>query len=114
MKHCLTLDLKNNPEKIAEYEKWHSPDHIWPEIPKGIREIGIINMEIFRWKNRLFMIVETNNDFDWEEQMKKLSKLPRQQEWEILMNAYQQRLTSNKADGKWQNMDQIFQLTKCK
>ncbi len=112
MRSCLTLDLKNNPELIEEYKKWHSPDHIWKEIPQGIKEIGINEMEIFIWQNRLFMIVDTDDDFNWEVQMDKLSKLPLQNEWELFMDKYQQRL--DKGDVKWQKMERIFKLTECK
>jgi len=114
MKHCLTLDLKNDPQKIAEYENWHSSENIWPEIKNGIKEVGIRQMEIYRWENRLFMLVETDDDFDWDKQMQLLSTLPRQQEWELFMDAYQQRLTTNESDGKWQRTHKIFQLTPCK
>lgn len=114
MKHCLTLDLKNDQKKIAEYEKWHSPEYIWPEITEGISLVGIREMEIFRWENRLFMVVETDDGFDWDKQMQHLSTLPRQQEWELFMDAYQQRLTTNPNDGKWQPAHKIFQLTKSK
>ncbi len=112
MKHCLTLDLQNDPAKIAEYEKWHSPGKIWKEIPEGIRQVGIRQMEIYRWQNRLFMLVETDDDFDWDLQMKKLSTLPKQEEWEIMMDAYQKRLTDNLSE-KWQPMKNIFNLTGC-
>jgi len=114
MKHCLTLDLKDNPELIEEYKQWHTPDKIWKEIPKGIKEVGIKEMEIFIWQNRMFMIVETDENFDWNTQMENLSKLPRQDEWELFMDKYQQRLDPDNYDVKWQKMDSIFKLTDCK
>ena len=58
------LHFKNNVMK--RYCYWHSPEHIWPEIPEGIRAVGILNMEIYRLGTRLFMIVETPDDFDWD------------------------------------------------
>ena len=61
---CQTLDLKDNEQLIREYCHWHSPEHIWPEIPAGIRTVGILNMEIYRLGNRLFMIVDTPDVFD--------------------------------------------------
>lgn len=111
MRHCLTLDLKPDPDLIAKYEAWHSPEQIKPEIPMGIRQVGIHELIIYRWENRLFMLVETDDDFDWDTQMKKLSALPGQQEWEVLMDAYQQRLTEGPE--KWMPMHPIFKLTDC-
>ena len=65
-RYCRTMDLKDNPELIAEYVKRHSPSEAWPEIRQGIREVGILEMEIYILDNRLFMIVETPLDFKWE------------------------------------------------
>ena len=56
-RYCQTLDLKEDEQLIKEYCYWHSPEHIWPEIPEGIRAVGILNMEIYRLGTRLFMIV---------------------------------------------------------
>jgi len=111
MKHCLTLNLKSDSKLITEYEIWHSPENIPKEIIEGIYSIGIKEMEIFRWENRLFMIIETENDFDWDTQMKRLSEIPGQKEWEIQMDLYQERI-SNKE--KWVKMQNIFKLTNCK
>ena len=36
-RYCQTLDLKEDEQLIKEYCYWHSPEHIWPEIPEGIR-----------------------------------------------------------------------------
>jgi len=57
-RYCLTLDLKDDPILIAEYEAWHQK--IWPEIIDSIRNSGIENMQIYRFANRLFMIMEVN------------------------------------------------------
>lgn len=65
-RYCQTMDLKDNPELIAEYVKRHSEAEAWPEIRAGIREVGILEMEIYILGTRLFMIVETPLDFDWE------------------------------------------------
>lgn len=40
-RYCRTMDLRNNPELIAEYKLRHSKENIWPEILEGIRSVGI-------------------------------------------------------------------------
>mgnify|MGYP000129040439 CR=1 FL=1 len=65
-RYCQTLDLRDSPELIAEYRKRHSQAEVWPEILAGIREVGILEMEIYILGTRLFMIVETPADFDWD------------------------------------------------
>ena len=80
-RYCQTLDLKEDEQLIKEYCYWHSPEHIWPEIPEGIRAVGILNMEIYRLGTRLFMIVETPDDFDWDAAFARLATMDKQAEW---------------------------------
>ena len=107
---CQTLDLKDNPELIAEYRRRHSHGEAWSEIMEGIREVGILEMEIYLVETRLFMIVETPVDFDWDSAMERLAKLPRQQEWEDYMSEFQQAPPGASSDEKWRMMDRIFHL----
>ena len=107
---CQTLDLKDNPEMIAEYRRRHSEGEAWSEIIEGIRQVGILEMEIYLVDTRLFMIVETPLDFDWDSAMARLATLPRQQEWEDYMSIFQDCNAGDTAEDKWQMMDRIFHL----
>lgn len=107
---CQTLDLKNEPELIAAYKKLHEEGHVWREILSGIKEVGILEMEIYLLGNRLFMIVETPENFNWDESMAKLAKLPKQEEWEVLTGKYQKTKDGATSSEKWQLMERIFHL----
>ncbi len=109
-RYCQTLDLRDNPELIAAYRRAHSPQEFWPEILSGIREVGILEMEIYLLGTRLFMIVETAEDFDWETAMARLATLPRQAEWEDFVGQFQQVLQGAKSSEKWRLMERIFKL----
>lgn len=109
-RYCQTLDLRDNPELIAEYRRRHSQEHIWKEVPEGIREVGILEMEIYLLGTRLFMIVETPLDFDWDTAMARLGTLPRQAEWEDYMVEFQLVKAGMSSAEKWQMMDRIFHL----
>ena len=109
-RYCQTLDLRDNPELIAEYRRRHSKEHIWKEVMDGIRQVGILDMEIYLLGTRLFMIVETPVDFEWETSMKKLSTLPRQEEWEDYMAEFQLVKAGMSSAEKWQLMERIFHL----
>lgn len=111
-RYCQTLDLRSNPELIAEYRRLHSADGIWPEIMAGIRAVGILEMEIYLLGTRLFMIVEAPADFDWDSAMQRLATLPRQAEWEALTAKYQQASAGAASNEKWQLMERIFYLYK--
>ena len=109
-RYCQTLDLKDNPELIAEYRKRHSEGEAWSEIIEGIREVGILEMEIYIIGTRLFMIVETPLDFDWPTAMERLATLPRQQEWEDYMSEFQVAPPGASSDEKWVLMERMFHL----
>ena len=111
-RYCQTLDLKDDPALIEEYIKRHSEANHWPEINEGIRSVGILEMEIYQIGTRLFMIVETPLDFDWDSAFEKLAGLPRQAEWEEYMAIFQQTDPGATSSEKWQLMDRIFHLYK--
>lgn len=105
---CQTLELYNEPELIAAYVEEHS--HVWSEIKEGIREVGILDMQIYIHENRLFMIVDTVDDFDWMKDNERLATLPRQAEWEAYMSRFQRALPGQASHEKWKMMQQIFKL----
>ena len=109
-RYCRTMNLKDNPELIAEYRKRHSEEYSWKEIREGIKQVGILEMEIYILGNRLFMIVETPLDFDWDSAMARLATLPRQQEWEDYMSIFQDCEQGATATEKWQMMERMFYL----
>ena len=109
-RYCQTLDLRDNPELIAEYRRRHSKEYIWKEVMDGIRQVGILEMEIYLLGTRLFMIVETPLEFEWETAMAQLSTLPRQEEWEDYMAEFQLVKAGMSSAEKWQLMDRIFHL----
>lgn len=107
---CLALDLKNDPLLIAEYEAFH--EKIWPEIEASIKNAGIVNMEIYRVENRLFMIMETTTDFSFEKKSLLDATNSFVQQWEELMWKFQQPLSPAKEGEKWILMQKIFELNK--
>ena len=108
----LTLDLKDDPDLIREYRRYHSPEFHWKEIAKGIREVGILDMQIYLVGTRMFMIAETPEGFDWDTQMALLTTLDRQEEWDTLMSEFQQSLPGSKPGEKWKMMESVFDLNR--
>ena len=107
-RYCLALDLKSDPQLIAEYEKHHRK--VWPAILQSIKEAGIENLEIYRVENRLFMILEANEHFSFEKKKAMDDANETVQQWEELMWTYQQALPTAKPGQKWILMEKIFQL----
>lgn len=107
-KFCLALDLIDDPQSIAEYERYHQ--NVWPQIKQSILDSGITSMEIYRIQNRLMMIIEVNDHFSFEAKDEMDKNNPKVQEWEELMSKFQQPLPNSKPGEKWQLMDKIFSL----
>ena len=104
------LEISDDPELIAQYRKWHSQEYNWKEVRDGIREVGILEMEIYLLGSRLVMIIDAPVDFRWSEAMKRLATLPRQAEWEALVSKFQGCRPDARSDEKWQPMERIFRL----
>lgn len=107
-RYCLALDLKDDPAVIAEYKKIHQ--NIWPDIRERIKFDGITGMDIYLTGNRLFMIMEVNDDFSFERKSVSDAGNERVQEWENFMWTFQQALPWAKPGEKWVLMEKIFEL----
>jgi len=107
-RYCFALDLKDDPESIAQYRRHHQS--IWPEITRSIKEAGIDELEIYLVGNRLCMILEAGPSFSLESKAKADLDNPRVQEWERLMWKYQQPLPQAKPGEKWLLMERVFRL----
>ena len=105
-RYCQTLTLVDNPEMIEKYIEAHA--HVWPEIIQGQREVGIVDMQIYRKDRSLFMIMDTKDDFDFKRDMARLATLPRQAEWEAYVSQFQGCSANARSDEKWQLMERIF------
>ena len=104
------LDLRDDAAAIAEYENWHRPGVIWPEIVASIRAAGIEDLEIFRTGNRLVMVMQVADDYDAAAKQAADAADPWVQAWEQLMDRYQQRLPWAQPGEKWVPMRGIFSL----
>jgi L-rhamnose mutarotase len=109
-RYCQTLELVDNADMIAKYVEAHS--RVWPEIQEGIRSVGIIDMQIYILGNRLFMICDTVDDFDWQKDNERLASLDRQAEWEAYVAQFQGCDPNSPSTAKWQLMEKIFELDK--
>src|SRR5664279_3858999 len=98
-RYCLALDLKNDDALIHEYEEYHR--RVWPEILESISASGIKKMEIYRFGNRLFMIMDTVDDFSMDQKAAMDAVNSKVVEWEELMLNYQERIPGAKAGEKW-------------
>lgn len=105
---CLALDLKDDVQLIEEYKAYHQK--VWPEIIQSIKNSGIILLDIYAVGNRMFMIIEADEDFSFEKKSAMDANNSKVQEWEDLMWKFQQALPLAKPGEKWMLMEKIFEL----
>lgn len=107
-RHCLTLDLKDSQTAISEYKRYHVK--IWPEVKQSLLDAGVIEMEIYLAGTRLFMIMDVNDKFSLSAKAAADAANARVQEWERLMEQFQQELPQSRPGQKWVVMEKVFSL----
>ena len=107
-KYCLALDLKDDPQKINTYIKYHQ--QVWQEINQSIKDSGIQKAEIYHTGTRLFMILAVDETFSFDRKAKLDACNSKVQEWESLMWEFQKPLPNSKPNEKWVLMDKIYDL----
>ncbi len=110
MRHCLALDLKDDPALIAQYEAHHRA--VWPEVLAHLRDHGVRELEIFRLGTRMVMVMDTDDAvFDAARMAAAESGDPRLQAWEELMWKFQAATPWTPDGAKWTPMQCLFRLT---
>lgn len=109
-RYCLALDLKDDAQLISAYEEYHR--HVPDAIVSSIKDAGIEAMEIYRTGNRLLMVMEVNDTFDFARKAQADHTNVQVQDWEELMGQYQQALPWAKKGEKWVLMSPLFELNK--
>jgi L-rhamnose mutarotase len=109
-RYCKCIELKDDPNLIEEYRRLHAKGAAWPEIADGMKEVGILDMEIYICGTTLFMIMDTTADFNHELAMAKLATLPRQAEWEATVSKYQKTNSEASAGEKWRVLERIYKM----
>jgi L-rhamnose mutarotase len=104
--YAQTLLLRDDPAKIEEYIRYHAA--VWPEVLAQIRAAGIERMQIFLLGRRLFMYIDTADDFEPERDFPKTMDHPKSQEWNKLMGELQERAPEARPDQWWAPMERVF------
>lgn len=110
IEYVFFLDLKDDQAIIEEYDLWHQK--VWPEVESQILSAGILDCKIYRYHNRLVLIVQSEYPVDWERKTLNDSLHVPTLEWEELMWKFQQALPGSLPGQKWMMAEQIYKLRK--
>ena len=106
--YAKTLLLQDDPAKIAAYQHYHAA--VWPEVPAALRGSGVTGMRIWLLGRRMFMLMETTDDYDPAAGGGQYASAPRVQEWERLMRTLQERAPEAPPDQWWAHMELVFDM----
>lgn len=108
-RYALALDLVNDAQSIANYEKAHA--QIWPAVREHLHAQGVLQMQIYRLGTRLFMVMEVDPAVYNAERMTQAAQSnPVIVRWEELMWNHQAPTPWTPAGEKWVPMAKIFDL----
>ena len=106
--YLLICDLKDEPEAIQAYVDCHKA--VAPEILESIGVAGVLQMSIYRWQNRLSMILVGTDDFSFEKKAQLDAANPKVQEWEAFLGQYQTNLPGTPPNWRWALTEKIFEF----
>ena len=106
---AMTLHLKDDPKTIETYKEYHR--NVWPEVEQSLKAVGIVSMQIFLLGRRLFMYMETTDDFEAQRDFPKYLEMdPKCKEWDALMCTYQEKVPEAGEDDWWATMERVYNL----
>lgn len=105
----LTLCLQDDPAKIAAYKEAHQ--RVWPEVTARLREVGVHEMRIFLRERRMFMYIETADNFEPARDMVRVNEDPKSNEWNVWMAELQERAPEATENEWWAEMEQVFDMS---
>jgi L-rhamnose mutarotase len=107
MQRVLTLDLKDDPALIAEYEAYHRD--VWPEVLAHLARHGVTEMTIHRLGTRMVMLMTTDDAvFDAARFAAATKSDPVSARWEELMWKFQAPTPWTPPGEKWTPMQCVF------
>ena len=104
----MTINLKDDAEVIAQYKAYHR--HVWPEVLENARGLGILKTRIFLIGRRLFMYIETEDEFEWTSSFSAPQDVAvRLRAWDDLMRGFQEQAPEAQADEWWAQMELVHE-----
>lgn len=103
-----TINLRDDPKAIEAYKEYHR--NAWPEVEDQVGKMAITKMRIFLLDRRLFMYIETTDDFDAQAFIVRWMQNTKCAAWEEIMQQFQEPLPQAKPGEWWLTMEPVYQF----
>lgn len=101
--------IRVHRDTASAYDDLHA--RVWPEVLNALRDVGVIDMRIFRSGERLFMFMTTVDGFNPDVDFARHLKMsPKCEEWSALTRTFQKPSEDAKDGEWWTYMDEVFNL----
>eukprot|EP00051_Salpingoeca_urceolata_P027992 m.484359 g.484359 ORF g.484359 m.484359 type:complete len:189 (+) comp23327_c0_seq1:81-647(+) len=102
-----TLCLKDDPAGIEKYKQLHA--NSWPEILQALKTVGILSMKIYLKETRMFMYMETVDEFEPSVDFPKHMELTdKAVEWGKVCSALQVKAPEASEGDWWTFMEEVY------
>lgn len=102
----IAMTLNIDPTKVQEYIDHHADSR--PEVRQALTSVGIRNLSLWVWNDRLFYYAEYVGNEPFDEAMSRYAKMPGVKDWEHLMHKYQVKIPGSEGDVWWQSCQQVY------
>ncbi len=98
----MMAELKDETEATEKYEYYHSAEGVWPEVVHAARVSGFEKIKIYRFSNKLVMILTLPRDLDMDEVNRRYAQSSiRIKEWGELMSSFMQNPQGAEKGATW-------------
>lgn len=104
----MTCMLKDESGVIENYDAYHA--NPWPAIVEGNSRAGIRQVYMYRIDRRLFLFMETEDDFSLDTCADKQLVDPKAKEWDTLMRTFLTNVPEAPEGTVWVQMKEIHAL----
>lgn len=104
-RYVSTLELEEDSLLIEEYKRIHGIGMCWPEIVNNMKEIGVLDMELYIMGTRAFLIMDTNLEYNPKTDNDIWAKKPREKEWQTYVSRFQKTSPDSDILAKWKSME---------
>ena len=101
-------DRQEKINQIEEYKKVHGIGMVWPEVSRNMKEIGVLDMELYLMGTRAFLIMDAKPEYDPDKDNERWGNMPREKEWQAYVAKYQKIDPESSISEKWRPMDRIL------
>lgn len=102
----IAMTLNINPDNVQEYVDHHA--HSRPEVRDALSSVGIRNLSVWVWNDRLFYYAEYVGHEAFDDAMSRYSLMAGVKEWEELMQKYQVKIPGSEGIVWWQRCRLVY------